>query len=102
MLPLHFVQEFVNYVDSMVYGIGLPWLVMGVVIVTTMVTTLKLRKAAAWRSDSSSGTFSSRELALTKMLIGSSILFIICVLPLSLFKYEKWNCSFIFFLFVLF
>ena len=60
---------------------------MVVVTVTTLVTTLRLRKAAAWRSESSSGTLSSREVTLTKMLIGSSILFIVCLSPMSLFKY---------------
>ena len=80
------IQEFIKYLDSVVYGVGLPGVVMVVVTVTTVVTTLRLRKAAAWRSESSSGSLSSREVALTKMLIGSSILFIVCVLPIFLFK----------------
>ena len=80
------IQEFINYLDFIVYGLGLPGVVMVVVTVTTVVTTLRLRKAAAWRSESSSGTLSSREVALTKMLIGNSILFIVCVLPIFLFK----------------
>ena len=83
-----FIQELIAYLDFFVYGVGIPGVVMVVVIVTTIVTTLKLRKAAAWRSESSSGAFSSREVALTKMLIGSSILFIICVSPTSLFRFE--------------
>ena len=82
------IQEFITLLDSVVYGLGLPGGVMAVVTVTTLVTTLRLRKAAAWRSESSSGTLSSREVALTKMLIGSSILFIICVSPIFLFKYK--------------
>ena len=68
------------------YGVGLPGVVMVVVTVTTIVTTLKLRKAAVWRSETSSGTLSSREVALTKMLIGSSILFIVCLSPTFLAK----------------
>ena len=72
----------------MVYGLGLPGVVMVVVVVTTVVTNLRLRKAAAWRSESSSGSLSSREVALTKMLIGNSILFIICVSPICLFRLE--------------
>ena len=80
------IQEFINYLDSVMYGVGLPGVVMAVVVVTTIVTTLRLRKAAAWRSESSSGALSSREVALTKMLIGNSILFIVCVLPTFLFK----------------
>ena len=72
--------------DSVVYGLGLPGVVMVVVTVTTLVTTIRLRKAASWRSESSSKVISSREVSLTKMLIGSSILFIICLSPMSLFK----------------
>ena len=86
-------QEFITYLDSVVYGVGLPGVVMVVVTVTTVVTTLRLRKAAAWRSESSSGTLSSREVALTKMLIGSSILFIVCVSPISLFKSVMEICT---------
>ena len=85
---LFVIQEFITYVDSIVFGIGIAGVVMVVVIVTTIVTTIRLRKAAAWRSESSSGTFSSREVALTKMLIGNSILFIVCVSPGSLFRFE--------------
>ena len=81
------IQEFINYLDFMVYGLGLPGVVIVVVTVTTVVTTLRLRKAAAWRSESSSGTLSSREVALTKMLIGNSIFFIICVTPTTIFKF---------------
>ena len=70
------IQDFINYLDSMMYGVGLPGVVMVVMTVTTVVTTLRLRKAAAWRSESSSGLLSSREVALTKMLIGLSLIHI--------------------------
>ena len=76
------IQELITTLDSMVYGLGLPWVVMVVVIVTTVVTTRRLRKAAAWRSESSTGALSSREVALKMMLIGSSILFIFYSLPM--------------------
>ena len=61
---------------------------MVVVVVTTVVTNLRLRKAAAWRSESSSGALSSREVALKMMLIGNSILFIFYILPMFFFSYE--------------
>ena len=83
------IQEFITLLDSMVYGLVLPGVVLVVVTVTTIVTTLKLKKAAAWRSESSSGVISSREVALTKMLIGNSILFVISVSPNFLFRSEK-------------
>ena len=90
-----FIQELFNYFDSSVYGIGIPGTTMVGVTVTTIVTTLRLRKAAAWRSESSSGSLSSREVALTKMLIGSSILFIICVSPTALFRFGRKIFSYI-------
>ena len=89
--------ELVNYLDSFVYGSGIPGTVMIVVTTTTIITAMKIRQAATWRagtssangssssSSSSSPAISSNELALTRMLIGTSVLFIVCVTPLSFF-----------------
>ncbi|XP_076458590.1 uncharacterized protein LOC143292290 [Babylonia areolata] len=52
-----------------------------VVTATTIVTSVKLKKMAAWREKSSSSTLSSREVALTRMLIAVSILYVICSVP---------------------
>ncbi|KAL8589873.1 hypothetical protein ACOMHN_023960 [Nucella lapillus] len=78
-------QKFIDYLDSLVYGFALPGASILVVLVTTTVTIVKLRKAMAWRSETS-GTLSTREVALTKMLVAVSILFLACVTPLLLFR----------------
>ena len=80
------------YLDSFVFGVGIPALVIIVVIITTIITAMKIRQAALWRAMTSSATTSSstsispREVALTKMLIGNSVLFIACVFPIALLR----------------
>jgi len=67
-----------------------------VVTATTIITSMKIRQAAAWRagtssasgrSSSSSSSISSQELALTRMLIGTAVLFIVCISPLAFFRF---------------
>ena len=85
----------INYLDGFVYGAGIPVVMITVVTTTTIITAVKVRQAAAWRagtssasgsSSSSSSSISPQELALTRMLIGISVLFIVCVAPLALFR----------------
>ena len=89
-------EKLINYLDSFVYGAGIPGIVIIVVTTTTIITTMKIRQAAAWRAGassasgsllSSSSPISVREIALTKMLIGSSVLFIVCIFPFALFRF---------------
>ena len=85
-------EKFVNYLDIFVYGAGIPAVVVIVVTATTIITSLKIRQAAAWRAGSSSASGKSsssvsQELALTKMLIGIAVLFIVFVFPLALFRF---------------
>ena len=86
-------RTLINYLDGFVYGAGIPGVVMIVVTTTTIITAMKIRQAALWRaktsstSSSSSLSISPREVALTKMLIGSSVLFIVCVSPIALFRF---------------
>ncbi|KAK7500748.1 hypothetical protein BaRGS_00007992, partial [Batillaria attramentaria] len=73
---------FVDTLQGYVYGLGMPLLFMVVVMSCTVVTVVKLRKLSAWREQASSATIvSARDLALTRMLVGTSILFIVCSLP---------------------
>ncbi|XP_076447157.1 uncharacterized protein LOC143284332 [Babylonia areolata] len=60
-----------------------------VVVVTTVtiLTIMKLRQAVTWRSGIAS-SLSPRELALTKMLVGNSILFIACISPIALNRFS--------------
>ena len=85
-------QRLIKYLDSFVYGAGIPVVMVFVVTTTTITTAMKILQAAAWRAGSSSASGSSlssispKELALTKMLIGVSVLFIVCVSPFALFR----------------
>ncbi|KAK7104945.1 formyl peptide receptor-related sequence 6-like [Littorina saxatilis] len=80
----------INYLDGFLFGAGIPVLVMVVVTTTTTITATKIRQAARWRAESSASdavrTISPRDVALTKMLIGTSLLFMVCVFPIALFR----------------
>ena len=90
-------EKLINYLDSFVYGAAIPGVMISVVITTTTITAMKIREAAAWRMGASSAngpsssstlsSISSQELALTKMLIGISLLFIVCVSPFALLRF---------------
>ncbi|KAL8615994.1 hypothetical protein ACOMHN_014956 [Nucella lapillus] len=80
-------QEFVDSLDAFVFGVIIPGVTVVVVVVATIVTMVKLRQAAAWRSvSSSSSNVSSREVALTVMLVYNSIFFVVCAFPFTLFR----------------
>ena len=88
-------ETLINYLDGFLYGAGIPLVVITVVVTTTITTAIKIRQAAAWRAGSSSANGSSssplssispQELALTKMLIGVSVLFIVCISPFAFFR----------------
>ena len=74
--------QLVDVLNGVVYGVGLPCLFVLVTTVTTAVTAVKLKSTAAWRRDQRSGSqMESKEVALTRMLIAVSCLFIACTLP---------------------
>ncbi|XP_076464820.1 uncharacterized protein LOC143296675 [Babylonia areolata] len=75
-------KELVDIVDGVVFGASVPVVVIVVVITTTIITIVKLRQIVTWRTETSS-SISAREVALTKMLVGTSILFIVCVFPFA-------------------
>ncbi|KAK7107335.1 formyl peptide receptor-related sequence 6-like [Littorina saxatilis] len=83
-------ETLVNYTNTFIYGAGIPVVVIVVVTVTTTITARKIRQAARWRAQSSASdavkTLSPRDVALTKMLIGTSLLFMVCVFPIALFR----------------
>ncbi|XP_076452289.1 uncharacterized protein LOC143287932 [Babylonia areolata] len=60
-----------------------PTTYLTVIVATTIVMSVKLRKMTAWREQSTSSTsaVSSREVALTRMLIAVSLLYIVCSAP---------------------
>ncbi|KAK7486142.1 hypothetical protein BaRGS_00022608 [Batillaria attramentaria] len=74
--------DLVNAFDGIVFGVLIPGLCLTGVTVATAGTVLKLKQLAAWREQSSSAaTLTSRDVALTRMLIGISVLFIVCTTP---------------------
>ncbi|KAL8597756.1 hypothetical protein ACOMHN_001714 [Nucella lapillus] len=81
-------HQLVDSLDAFVFGVGIPVVMMLVVMVTTIITVVKLRKQAAWRAGtaSSGSSVSAREVALTMMLVYNSTFFIVCVFPLALFR----------------
>nr|KAG5710438.1 hypothetical protein BaRGS_022256 [Batillaria attramentaria] len=83
-------QKFIDYLDSVVYGITIPGAALVTVTLTTIVTAVKLRQVVAKRADMSSSKISAREVAITRMLICNSILFIVCVFPISFFRWVRF------------
>ncbi|XP_076436202.1 uncharacterized protein LOC143275809 [Babylonia areolata] len=74
-------QEMVDIITGLLASLLLPGIYISVVSATTSLTFIRLRKMAAWREQTSSATMSSREVALTRMLIGVSVLYVICSTP---------------------
>ena len=78
------------------YATALPAIFLVISVVTTAVTANKLRSAVKWRQQVTSSTSTAtqntpagdskeiREIALTKMLIATSVLFVICMTPMLL------------------
>ena len=63
-------------------GCFVPACYIVVIAVTTTMTSIKLHKIAMWREQTSSaGAVSPQEVALTRMLIGTSFLYVVCASP---------------------
>lgn len=90
MLHIFFSSEFylqnerlVTIFEGIIFGIVIPGICLLAVIVSTVVTIIKLKQLSAWRekSVSKAASVTSREVALTRMLVGTSIFFIVCTTP---------------------
>ncbi|KAL8620884.1 hypothetical protein ACOMHN_025017 [Nucella lapillus] len=79
-------SEFIDSLETFVFGAGLPGIVVTAVVVATKLTTMKLREIVTWRTETSSTSISPREVALTKMLVGNSILFLVCIFPVAVVR----------------
>ncbi|XP_076470856.1 uncharacterized protein LOC143300812 [Babylonia areolata] len=68
---------------SAVFGLFLPGLSLVSVTVCTVVTAIKLKKLALWRASVSSSTASvtSRDVAVARVIVATSVLFIVCIVP---------------------
>nr|KAG5686966.1 hypothetical protein BaRGS_022967 [Batillaria attramentaria] len=75
-------QRFMELLEVVVYGFALPGFCVTVVSVATLIIIVKLRKMAAWREQvSTTQAPTSRDLALTRMLVATSILFVVSISP---------------------
>ena len=79
-------QKLIDTLESVVYGTALPGTFLVAVIVSTIVTVVKLKRMASWREKASTVAMPVRDVALTRMLIGCSILFIVCTVPIFVFR----------------
>ena len=79
-------KKAIDALDGFVYGIVLPAIFLLVVSISTIITVVKLNKLASWREQSSSAAMTVRDVTLTRMLIGCSILFIGCTIPAVIFR----------------
>ncbi|XP_076437016.1 uncharacterized protein LOC143276414 [Babylonia areolata] len=66
---------------SFILGTLQVFIYVSVTTAATLVTSVKLRKMAAWREQTSTSTLSAREIALTRTLIAVSVLFLFCSVP---------------------
>jgi len=82
-------ETLVNMFHGIIFGILLPGVYVVGVVVSTVVTVVQLRRMTEWRQQSSttSATTTSgpgsatKDVTLTRMLIGTSVLFVTCTAP---------------------
>ncbi|XP_076470873.1 uncharacterized protein LOC143300827 [Babylonia areolata] len=81
-------QLIIHIFSGIVYGLLIPGLCATCVTVCTVITVIEMKKLSQWRetASSSSDSTSSRDLALNRMIVGTSILFIICMIPTIIFR----------------
>ena len=76
----------IDILFRLVYSSILIMLFFTIIAVTTTITAVKLRRVVQWRHSSTSSasvsvTSSIKEIALTKTLVATSVLFIVCLAP---------------------
>ena len=74
----------VDILFRLVYSTVLTMLFFITIAVTTTITVVKLRRVVQWRQSSTSSaaaTSSIKEIALTKTLVATSLLLIVCLTP---------------------
>jgi len=76
----------IDILFRLVYSTILITLFFTIIAVTTTITAVKLRRVVQWRHSSTSSasvsvTSSIKEIALTKTLVATSVLFIVCLAP---------------------
>jgi hypothetical protein len=82
-------REILVFFEGMVYGIILPGTFITVSIITTTLTVHGLHTMVTWRQKTtatSSVAMTARDAALTRMLIGCTLLFVVCTTPVLGFR----------------
>ncbi|KAL8573562.1 hypothetical protein ACOMHN_047832 [Nucella lapillus] len=87
-LAVHYPSDFylqnkqlMDILNTLLNGISLPTFFALTTTISTIITAVKLKTAARWRQTTSSVTMETKEVALTRMLIVVSCLFIGCTVP---------------------
>ena len=75
----------------LVYSTVLTMLFFTSIAVTTTITAVRLRRVVQWRQRSTSSVYGSvttsiKEIVLTKTLVATSVLFIVCLAPTVMFQ----------------
>ncbi|XP_076436020.1 uncharacterized protein LOC143275410 [Babylonia areolata] len=78
-------MEMLNILDGIVYGICISVGCPVVVLITTVITSIRLRQIIRWRSQASS-QMSTKEIGVTKMLICLSVEFLILSAPVIVLR----------------
>lgn len=91
-------KDILDFFDIYLYATCLPAIFLLVITVTTVITVISLRSAVFHRqsmtrakvtrqdNDQSAASVSSKEMAVTRMLVGTSVVFVICVFPHMVFQ----------------
>ncbi|KAL8582696.1 hypothetical protein ACOMHN_058073 [Nucella lapillus] len=78
-------KDLLDIFDGAIFGIFLPGVFVTGVAVCTTITVVKLRQMKNWRQKSTSARFpdgyATKDVTVTRMLIGTSVLFVICSTP---------------------
>ena len=79
-------KAMLEILGGMFYGffisVGIPF----IVLITTIITAIRLQQAVKWRTQTSSQVSNAKEIAVTKMLIALSIEFFVLSIPIIVFR----------------
>lgn len=87
-------KSFLDFIDGIFYGFIIGMGCPIVVLIATVLTSVKLWQTVAWRKEISSSQV-GKEAAVTKMLILLSLQFLVCTMPLVFVRtYALFNTEF--------
>ncbi|KAL8573483.1 hypothetical protein ACOMHN_047754 [Nucella lapillus] len=82
-------EALLKFLEGVLFGICISVGCPALVLITTIITAIKLRQIVRWRSQSSSIMSSPKEIGITKMLICLSVEFIVLSVPLILVRVTR-------------